>query len=101
MKNFFRKKKRKETNAFQLIVNCKSEQAKHDLFDELTGNEKIVSMQLMNGGTIIYVGSGVGVSPCYNNTTGQQNNFVGKVAAKSNEPSIHLERFDWSKPVLL
>ena len=100
MKNIFRKKKHKETNAFQLIVNCKSEQAKHDLFDELTGNEKIVSMQLMNGGTIIYVGSCVGVSPCYNNTTGQQNNFVGKVAAKSNGTSMRVEGIDWSKAVL-
>lgn len=65
MKNIF-KRKRKEKNQnskyLQLIVNCKGEADKQLLLQSLIDDERVSSIQLGEGGTVVSVGPFVGTT---------------------------------------
>ena len=79
MKNIFKRKEKNQNSKYlQLIVNCKSETDKQLLLQSLIDDERVSSIQLGEGGTVVSVGPFVG-HICSNNTTGSNNNMVGTI----------------------
>ena len=79
MKNIFKRKEKNQNSKYlQLIVNCKSETDKQLLLQSLIDDERVSSIQLGEGGTVVHVGSFVGTY-LKNNTTGSNNNMVGTI----------------------
>jgi hypothetical protein len=77
-------KKSNNSIYLQLIVNCKDESAKQSILAELMKDERVDSVQLGEGGTVVYVASFSVGTYCHLNASGSQNLFIGKKTGYDN-----------------